>query len=212
MNSTMYRFDGFPQGRIQTTPIPYSFFDEILPNVNHLGELKLILIVFWLFDQMEGPFRYVLRDDLKNCEFFMAGMGNSVDEQESLLDESLDLAVSHNILLRASIEIDGEEIALYFINSPKGRTAIETIKLGQWQPTEDPRSPLVITPQRLNIYQLYEENIGPLTPIIAETLAEAEDRYPEEWIEDAFRIAVERNKRYWRYIAAILERWRREGR
>jgi hypothetical protein len=26
------------------------------------------------------------------------------------------------------------------------------------------------------------------------------------------RIAVERNKRTWRYVAAILERWQREGR
>jgi len=208
----MYKFDGFPQGKIQSTPIPYHFFEDILPNIDHLGELKLILFVFWLFDQMEGPFRYVLRDDLKNCDFFIRGLGKYEEKQESLLDESLTLAVNHGILLETTIEIENEEIVLYFLNSPQGRSAIESIKLGQWQPTEDPRSPLVLTPKRHNIYQLYEENIGPLTPIIAETLAEAEDRYPEEWIEDAFRIAVERNKRYWRYIAAILERWRREGR
>ena len=47
---------------------------------------------------------------------------------------------------------------------------------------------------------------------MAETLGEAEDTYPAEWIEDALRIAVQRNKRTWRYVAAILERWQREGR
>ena len=67
------------------------------------------------------------------------------------------------------------------------------------------------TSQR-NIFRLYEENIGPLTPLIAETLGEAEDTYPAEWIEDAIRIAVQSNKRTWRYVAAILERWQREGR
>ena len=31
-------------------------------------------------------------------------------------------------------------------------------------------------------------------------------------LEDAMRIAVERNKRNWRYTAAILKRWQEEGR
>jgi DNA replication protein len=43
-------------------------------------------------------------------------------------------------------------------------------------------------------------------------LKEAEETYPAEWIADAMRIAVEKNKRVWRYVAAILERWNREGR
>ena len=63
-----------------------------------------------------------------------------------------------------------------------------------------------------NIYKLYEENIGPLTPLMADALKEAEDTYPADWIVDAMRIAVEKNKRVWRYVTAILERWNREGR
>jgi DNA replication protein DnaD len=31
------------------------------------------------------------------------------------------------------------------------------------------------------------------------------------WIEEAFKIAVEKNVRNWRYIRAILERWQTEG-
>jgi DnaD/phage-associated family protein len=58
---------------------------------------------------------------------------------------------------------------------------------------------------------LYEQNIGPLTPLLAEELMEAEDTYPVSWIEDAFREAVELNKRSWRYIQRILERWAAEG-
>jgi DNA replication protein len=59
---------------------------------------------------------------------------------------------------------------------------------------------------------LYEENIGALTPMIAEELKEAEDTYPAEWISDAFRIAVENNVRNWRYVSAILTRWKEKGR
>ena len=48
--------------------------------------------------------------------------------------------------------------------------------------------------------------------MIADELREAEELYPEDWIEDAFREAVGQNKRSWRYIARILERWEHEGR
>ena len=50
-----------------------------------------------------------------------------------------------------------------------------------------------------------------LNPMITEELKDAEKQYPSEWIEEAFREAVKSNKRSWRYVAAILERWEREG-
>jgi DNA replication protein len=59
---------------------------------------------------------------------------------------------------------------------------------------------------------LYEENIGPLTPIIADTLKEAEELYEAEWISDAIEAAVKNNKRSWKYVEAILKRWKEEGR
>jgi DnaD/phage-associated family protein len=63
-----------------------------------------------------------------------------------------------------------------------------------------------------NIFQLYEQHIGPLTPMIADTLREAERIYPADWIEEAIRLAVENNVRRWRYVDAILRRGQEEGR
>jgi DnaD/phage-associated family protein len=65
---------------------------------------------------------------------------------------------------------------------------------------------------RPNIFTLYEQNIGLLTPLIAEDLKDAINHYPEEWIEAAFREALQHNKRKWSYISAILRRWETEGR
>ncbi len=70
----------------------------------------------------------------------------------------------------------------------------------------------VKTCDRPNIFILYEQNIGLLTPPIADELRQAEQTYPAGWIEEAFREAVSLNKRSWRYIRAILERWRTQGR
>ena len=47
---------------------------------------------------------------------------------------------------------------------------------------------------------------------LADELRDAEETYPADWIDDAFRIAVADNVRKWRYILAILERWATEGR
>lgn len=66
--------------------------------------------------------------------------------------------------------------------------------------------------ERPNIFTLYEQNIGLLAPLIAEELKDAADHYPAEWIEAAFREAVQHNKRKWSYIHAILRRWETEGR
>jgi DnaD/phage-associated family protein len=66
--------------------------------------------------------------------------------------------------------------------------------------------------KRSNVFQLYEEVIGPLTPLVAQELEEAERLYPYEWLEEALREAALLNKRSWRYASRILQRWATEGR
>jgi DnaD/phage-associated family protein len=65
--------------------------------------------------------------------------------------------------------------------------------------------------ERPNIFILYEQNIGLMTPLIADQLRDLEKNYPPDWITEAFDIAVSRNKRSLRYIQAILKRWETEG-
>src|SRR5690348_6777256 len=52
---------------------------------------------------------------------------------------------------------------------------------------------LYVEVERPNIFVLYEQNIGLLTPLIAEELKDASSQYPMEWIEAAFREAVSHN-------------------
>ncbi len=201
-------FKGFPESNKRLTPIPEAFFRELLPQIDDLDELKLAVYIFWRLEQVEGAFRFVRFSDLAEDAQFMAGLkaddGNS---PLTALANALEHCVSRGALLLARLE--GEEF--YFLNSPKGRAALRAIQSGQWRPVSGkPAQPLPA--ERPNIFRLYEENFGPLTPLIAETLGEAEDTYPAEWIQDAMRIAVEKNKRTWRYVEAILKRWEQEGR
>jgi DNA replication protein len=207
----MLPYKGFPEGKMQWTPLPGPFFTELLPEINHLGEMKLILYALWHLDHMEGAFRFLRRSDFAGDARFMSGLGSSVPEGEAQLDEALRRAVSDGILLKASVQLEDEEI-LYFVNTPRGRAAVQAIEQGRWQPSGDEQMPIELALEQPNIFRLYQQNIGPLTPMIAEALREAEVEYPDDWVQDAFRIAVETNKRNWRYIQAILRRWQEEGR
>lgn len=204
-------FDGFPDGKVDFARIPDPFFSQLLPQIDHLGELKLTLYTLWRLGRMEGEFRYLREADYLADERLMAGMGAAVSEAESTLRESLARATERGSLLAASIVREGEESSLYFFNTPKGRAAVEAIQQGNWRMRDDDRVAVELVPERPNIYQLYEQNIGPMTPMLAEALQDAEDEYPQAWIEEAFRIAVERNARHWRYVEAILRRWQEKG-
>jgi DnaD/phage-associated family protein len=65
---------------------------------------------------------------------------------------------------------------------------------------------------RPNAFRLYEQNIGPLTPLVADQIGRALEEYPADWIEDAMEEAVSYNRRSWRYMARILETWSAQGR
>ena len=209
----MKKFRGFPEGKVHLNPIPATFFRELLPEIDHLGELKVCLYLFWRLDRMEGPFRYLRREDFAADERLMQGMGDSQEQAQVTLDEALERAVARGALIRASLMTDQKQDTYYFLNSPRGRAAALALEKGEWRPGSGAPAGLAeLAAERPNIFRLYEENFGPLTPMIAEALGEAEDSYPTQWIEEAMRIAVEKNARNWRYVLAILERWQSEGR
>lgn len=208
----MNEFSGFPEGKMHFTGIPDLFFRTLLVEIDHLGELKTTIYAFRLLHQMEGSFRYLRREYFSRDEGFMRGLAIDEEQAEKILDEALERCVARKTFLKASLELEGGQQVLYFLNSPKGRAALKAVEAGEWRHTGDPAAPFEMVPPAANIFHLYEENIGPLTPMIAETLRDAEQLYPYSWIEEAVRIAVENNVRRWSYVEAILKRWQEGGR
>jgi DnaD/phage-associated family protein len=206
----MKAFSGFTEGKVRFSRIPGPFFSELLPQIDHLGELKVTLYALWQLDHMGGEVRYLLERDFLEDEAFIQGMGTSFREAQAALKEALTLAVQRGTFLEARVKLE-EELSLYFFNTPRGRAAVDAIQKGDWRPSDDPRIPVELGPERPSIYRLYEQNIGPMPPLLADDLQDAEDTYPAEWIEEAFRIAVEKNVRNWRYVSAILRRWHERG-
>jgi len=203
----MTGFKGFPVGMDESVPVPEVFFTDLLPVIDHLGELRISLYAFWNFSgQMKEP-RFLQFSEMLKDERLMAGFGNSKGAQEKNLADALSRACDRETLL----EVRQENESYYFLNSTRGKAAREGLLKGAWQPGEEETIPLKLQPERPNIYTLYEQNIGPLTPILSETLQDAEQNYPTEWIEEAVKIAVIKNVRTWRYIDAILKSWKEKG-
>lgn len=59
--------------------------------------------------------------------------------------------------------------------------------------------------------QLYEQNIGPITPLLADSLRLAAADFPLAWYQPAFAVAVHNNALRWRYVQAVLDGWKRNG-
>jgi DnaD/phage-associated family protein len=210
---TVRRFEGFPAGG-RATAVPSVFFSELLPQIENEAELRVTLYVIFALGRRKGYPRFVTERELRADGTLLASLGDGGDELPlSLLKRGLTEATERGTLLSLETEWQGRGETLYFLNAPAGRRAVEGIRAGRIDfgrplPAESgaPAS------QRENVFQLYEENIGPLTPLVAEALQEAEQLYPYEWLEEALREAALLNKRSWRYAAAILQRWATEGR
>ena len=205
-------FPGFPEEITSTIRIPEQFFQHVLLNIDNLGELKLTMYIFWRLEHMEGPLHYLRFTDLLKDSQLVQSMGKDPDKARPALEVALRKTIKRGTLLQADITNEEGEEKIICLNSPKGRAVMDAIQRGEWRATDHLHQPIEIYSEHPNIFQLYEANIGPLTPMIADALRDAEKTYQASWVEDAFRIAVERNKRNWHYIEAILHRWQEGGR
>lgn len=210
MDNPTSQFDGFPDEAFESLKVPSGFFSDYLPEVRDLAELKIVLFCIWALPQKEMLFPYLRRHDFTQHQPLMDGLAalNADEDGETELDAALQRAVERRVLLRAEIP---DYDTLYFVNTDRGRTAIQQIEAGQWQPS-DSDNPVEILPQRPSIFRLYQDNLGFLTPMLRDELSDMQTEFPVNWIEEAIRIAVENNARSLRYIRAVLERWKQEGR
>jgi len=197
----MSKFQGFT-GSETFIKIPDSFFHHLLTEIDDQDELKVTLFALWRIGSMEGPVHFLREQDFTAC----------VPDPGPALEKAVkrgSLLCARGGVLAAGRGTREKAAALYFLNSPRGRASVKAIASGEWQPAD--AIPVHAAPERPNVFKLYEENIGPLTPMIADALKDAEQTYQPEWVTEALEIAVKNNKRSWKYVEVILRRWKEEG-
>lgn len=204
-------FDG------RSVQFPYSFLNETLPHIQSLTELHVSLAFFRMIAERGG-------DDTSISEIDIVRDGNlrsalrlsgGTSQPDDRIVQGLEQALGRGTLLRISATVNGRSVWWYFLNTAVNRAAVEAMQKGtiappaiMWKAGEQP----VIQGDAPSVYRAYEQNIGPLTPFVADQIRIALADYPADWIEDAIEEAVAYNRRNWRYIQRILESWQERGR
>lgn len=203
------RFSGFPVGG-RATAVPNLFFTAVLPRIEDMAELVVSVYFFFAWGRQRRYPRYYTYGELAGDATLQQALAHLAGGPEEALRRGLELAVRRGSLLRSVLEGDRGRRELYSLNTAAGRNALERLQRGEAAPAAEERAAEAWEPAP-NIFAIYEENVGAISPLIAEELTEAETQYPAPWVEAAFREAVRQNKRSWRYIQKILERWAVEG-
>ena len=209
----MSPFAGFPD-RSSYVPVPAALFSQALEEVQDLAELQCLLRVLFLLHGQRRRLRYITLSALEGDVTLLRACRGDSREPRLVVREAADACVERGTLLRVPVESDARPEAVLLLNTPQNRRVAEQLRRGELEldgllpapPAAEPPAP------RQDIFTLYEENIGVITPLVAEELKDAEKTYRSDWIEDAMREAAVQNKRSWRYVAAILRRWAQEGR
>ena len=185
-------FPGFGAA-VKRLPVPAPLLASLLADIADCAELKCTLRFLWYEAQQSGAPKRVAASALRTDGVLLKALGS-----EDEVERGIALAVERGTLIEA-----GDWLLLRTPQNERaaGRFGPARAQAAVGQPSERP-----------NIFRLYEENIGMLTPLVADELRAAEEEYPAEWVEAAIREAAAGNVRSWRYVEAILERWKREGR
>jgi hypothetical protein len=188
----MKQFSGFP-ARMQFTSIPDVFFSRLLPQISDIAELKTTLHIFWSLYHKRGYPRFISYRELLGNTSLMSSLTEEVKLPDEVLRNALEMAIKRGTVLHLVVDRDGTPEDIYFLNTESDSQIVAKIRNGEFRlpGLKAGGQAYIETEEQPDIFTLYEQNIGMLTPMIAE--------------------AVSLNKRNWRYIAAILERWSVEG-
>ena len=209
----MKQFGGFP-AKMQFTSVPNLFFSTLLPHITDIAELKTTLHIFEVLYRKQDHLRFVTYGELLGNASLISSLRQSSEPPQEALRHALELAAQRGTIFRIILKDEVSE-DIYFLNTEANRQIAAKIQNGELNlnglKIKGRAYIEVEMEEQPDIFTLYEQNIGMLTPTIADELREAEKLYPEDWIKDAIKESVNQNKRKWSYISAILERWSAEG-
>ncbi len=207
----MEQFKGFP-AKMEFTSLPNLFFSALLPQISDMTELKTTLGVLAMLYRKRGYPRFVTYSELLGNPSLINSFRGAAKPPDEVLRSALEMATQRGTFIHVVLDRDEVPEDIYFLNTESNRQIVTKIQNGEFRLSGlKAREPAYVGEEQPDIFTLYEQNIGMLTPMIAEELREAEKLYPEVWIRDAIKEAVNQNIRKKSYILAILERWSAEG-
>ena len=185
-----------------TISISSGVLEKSIKNLNNINEIKIFLRIIHLIYQKQNLNTETFElsfDEISNDPVTLKLLGpNSLtkDQTTKKLKEICDVLIMKDFI--------NQKI---YTNKVTGITKT-VFHMETFEKTNDP---VISENNPKNIFELYEDNVGMLNPMIVDELIQAENKFPFNWIVDAVKESTTRNKRNWKYIHTILETWDREG-
>src|SRR5262249_54957716 len=159
---------------------------DVLPQLADLAEVQVTLAVFRLAADAGGIEAPVSEAALRSDRALRTALrlNGSPREPDGRIMTGLDLATGRGTLLRFVAERGRGRDFGYYANTPVTQALVAAMARGAVAPPQalwrEGQMPAVI-PERPNVFRLYEQNVGPLTPLIADHLVRALETWPVEW-------------------------------
>lgn len=99
--------------------------------------------------------------------------------------------------------------------SPSPHEGSPSLHEGSPSPHEGKNEPIkkeqVVVVGAGGLFSTFEQEIGSITPHIADWLRDVEAAYPPGWVEEAIQVAAANNCRRWQYVNGVLKNCRAKG-
>lgn len=187
------------------TQVPNDFF--VMAADMGEAELKVVLYI------IRETFGYHRDECQVSIRKLALGAGltprNAFNGAEKAIERGLIVKTVSSTNTTTWRSVVGEDTALYplrqrTVSLGKSKPPVKEIKEKEIKKNEDEEALATIS-------KAYYSEIGMITPMIADELIEASTAYPIQWTLDAIKEAATQNKRGWKYILAILTRWKAQG-
>jgi DNA replication protein len=207
-----------PAAPVDSAPlvsVPRALLDRLITSRSSVEEHRIVLLLILL--TRTGKADAAISEDAFASDPAVIDAGKVDGTPIAMPDwpyPALEQAVAHGTVLRFVVESQAGSRNWLLLNTVQNARLIssmaedpDSVPEVYWIDESRPR----VHVDRPTVFRLYEQNIGPLTPLIADRLIKALEIYPAEWVESALEEAVAYNRRNWRYIARILENWAADG-
>ena len=171
----MEQFRGFP-AKMQFTSVPNLFFSSLLPQISDITELKTTLHLFSALYRKRCYPRFITYSELLGNASLMSSLRGAEKPPDEILRKALEMATKRETILHIVLDRDGAPEDIYFLNTKSDRQVMAKIQNGELilSGLKAEEQADIETEELPDIFTLYEQNIGMLTPMIAEELREAE--------------------------------------
>jgi DNA replication protein len=214
MNRSNHAQPDIEAGNRDAICIPRVYFDEVLTHATSYDELQILLAAIRLMmiagsEPATIDEEAIMRDARLNAVLSTTATSQS---STSRIIRALNQSVVRGALVRSS-RMEGNRQSIVYQLAGEGQPVADSESQLMDAFDGDSSAPLSPhNPQAASVYTAYEDNIGMLTPLVADQIRLALELYPASWVHEAIGEAVAYNRRQWRYIQRVLQNWSADGR